>query len=218
MGGGAKKAFGAGGRFWRSVNKVVDPLNIMDPMGVLPTSMIAGKKPFQWDRNFGRLQWNLGGQDGSPSNMSSQYDPAMMMYFIQMQNQQAQQAEQARKAQEEALTQAQQQTALSTAKQGETAAQQSLFGAGAMVQAKDIEAQEQQQKESAAAGTSAIGQGYDITKARQEQIANLTSQGITPGSLPFYGYDSANTGVGGTGRPVNVFNLPKTTGITFGGQ
>ena len=209
------------GRVYRPIRTIIDPLNIMDPFRILPGSS-AGltNKPFSFDPNFGGPLRKLfaGGGGGSASEMSSQYDPAMMMYFSQIQAQQAQQAEQARKAQEEALAQAQQQTALSTAKQGETAAQQSLLGAGAMVQAKDIAAQEQQQKESAAAGTSAIGPGYDITKARQEQIANLTSQGITPGSLPFYGYDSANTGVGGTGRPVNVFNLPKTTGITFGGQ
>jgi hypothetical protein len=67
MGGSLKKSFEAGGKFWKSVNKVVDPLNIMDPMGVLPTSMIAGKKPFQFDKNFGKLQWNLGGGGGSTS-------------------------------------------------------------------------------------------------------------------------------------------------------
>jgi len=69
MGGSIKKGFGGGGKFWRSVNKVVDPLNIMDPMGVLPTSMITGKKPFQFDRSFGKLQWKFGGGGSTPYSM-----------------------------------------------------------------------------------------------------------------------------------------------------
>lgn len=37
----------------RAVSKVIDPLNIMDPMGVLPTSAMMGKKPYQFDTTYG---------------------------------------------------------------------------------------------------------------------------------------------------------------------
>lgn len=216
MGGGAKKAFGAGGRFWRAVNKVVDPLNIMDPMGVLPTSMIAGKKPFQFDKSFGKLQWNLGGGAiGGEAASGSQYNPAMMMYMSQMQNQQAQAAE-AQRAQQEALAESQRQAGLTSAQQAQQESQQQISMQDALRQAQEAQTAQQQQEASQAAAQAQIGTGYDISRARQQQIANLAGGGLT--SLPFYGYDSANAGVGATGRPSNVFNLPKTTDIKFGGQ
>jgi hypothetical protein len=41
------------GKSMRAINKVVDPLNIMDPVGVLPTSWAAGKKPHTFDTTYG---------------------------------------------------------------------------------------------------------------------------------------------------------------------
>ena len=41
------------GKSMRAINKVVDPLNIMDPVGVLPSSWAAGKKPFTFDTKYG---------------------------------------------------------------------------------------------------------------------------------------------------------------------
>ena len=209
--GGIKKT---AGRWHRAVSKVVDPLNIMDPLGVLPSSWIAGKQPFSLDKNYGKLQWNLGGgSSGGSGTSSSQYDPAMMMYFSQMQSQQAAQAEAARKAQEDALAEARKQSASMTAQQAEQAAQQQISQDATTQKAKELEEQRQQQAAYTAAGQSAIGGGFDVNMARQEQLANLAS-GI---NLPFYN-ESANTGAGGTGRAANVFNLPKTTGIIFGGK
>lgn len=154
-----------------------------------------------------------GGGGGGSDSGGSQYDPAMMMYFSQMQSQQAAQAEVARKAQEDALTEAQKQSASMTAQQAETSAQQQISQDAATQKAKELEEQKQQQAAYTAAGQAAIGGGFDVNRARQEQLANLAS-GI---NLPFYN-ESANTGAGGTGRTANVFNLPKTTGITFGGK
>jgi hypothetical protein len=209
--GGLKKT---AGRVHRSVSKVVDPLNIMDPGGVLPSSWAAGKKPFQFDKNYGKLQWNLGGSGGGGGGTSkSQYDPAMMMYFSQMQTQQAAQAEATRKAQEEALDEAKKQSASTTSQLAEQAAQQQISQDEATRKAKELEEQKAQQNIYANAGQSAIGGNFDINKARQDQLANIAS-GI---NLPFYN-ESSNTGASGTGRPANVFNLPKTTGIKFGGQ
>lgn len=209
--GGVKKT---AGRWHRAVSKVVDPLNIMDPVGVLPSSWIAGKKPFTLDKNYGKLQWNLGGGGAVGEADQSKYDPAMMMYFSQMQTQQAAQAEAARKAQEDALAEARKQSASTTAQQAEQAAQQQISQDEATRKAKELEEQKAQQNIYAATGQSAIGGGFDINKARQEQLANIASGT----NLPFYGYESSNTGAGGTGRTANVFNLPKTTGITFGGK
>jgi hypothetical protein len=41
------------GKSMRAINKVVDPLNIMDPVGVLPSSWAAGKKPHTFDTTYG---------------------------------------------------------------------------------------------------------------------------------------------------------------------
>jgi len=41
------------GKSIRAINKVVDPLNIMDPVGVLPSSWAAGKTPFTFDKTYG---------------------------------------------------------------------------------------------------------------------------------------------------------------------
>jgi hypothetical protein len=142
----------------------------------------------------------------------------MMAYMAQMQSAQAAQAEAARKAQEEAILETQRQSALASARQGEMAAQQTLSQAGAMQQAKDIAAQQAQKQASTAAGESAIGGGFDVSKARQEQMANLAGTGAIPSAkLPFYGMGDAST-MTPTARSANVFNLPKSSGLTFGGQ
>lgn len=167
----------------------------------------------QWINKQYKSATSGGGGGGSDSG-GSQYDPAMMMYFSQMQSQQAAQAEAARKAQEDALTEAQKQSASMTAQQAETSAQQQISQEEATRKAKELEDQRTQQTGYSAAANAAIGAGYDVNRARQEQLANLAS-GI---NLPAYGYESANAGAGGTGRAANVFNLPKTTGITFGGK
>ena len=160
-----------------------------------------------------------GGGKPKPKKQESTYDP-MMAYMAQMQAQQAAQADAARKAQEEALIETQKQSALSSAQQGELGAQQTLSQAGIMQQARDISAKEAQQRNLSAIGESAVGAGFDINKAKQEQMANIAGTGSIPTSvrLPFYGMDTANTGAGATGKTANVFNLPKKTDLTFGGQ
>ena len=146
------------------------------------------------------------------------YDP-MMAYLSDMQAQQAAQAEAARQAQQQALLEAQQQSALASARQGEMAAQQSLSQAGAMQQAKDITALQAQQQSAAAAGQAAVGGGFDIAKAREEQAANLAGTGNIPtgAALPFYGMDETSKPASAI-RAANLFNLPKTSDLRFGGQ
>jgi hypothetical protein len=153
---------------------------------------------------------------GGGGGKGSDYDP-MMAFMSQMQSDQAAQAEAARQAQQQALIKAQEQSAMASARQGEMAAQQSLSQAGAVQQAKDISALQAQQQAAAAAGTSAIGGGYDIGKAQQEQAANLAGMGAIPtgAALPFYGMGDTQTIP--AARSANIFNLPKTTDIKFGG-
>lgn len=165
----------------------------------------------------------MGGGGGKSKPEKQESAPApdpMIKYLAKMQKDQAAQAEAARKAQEEAIIESQRQSALASARQGEMAAQQMLSQAGAMQQAKDIAAQQAQQQASTTAGASAIGGGFDIGKAQQEQAANLAGIGSIPtgARLPFYGMTTENAGVGATGKSANIFNLPKSTGLTFGGQ
>lgn len=155
-------------------------------------------------------------KSGGGGGGGTKYDP-MMAFMSQMQSNQAAQAEAARQAQQEALLESQRQSALSSARQGEIGAQQTISQAGAMQQAKDIAALQAQQQAATAAGTSAIGGAYDIGKAQQEQTANLAGIGAIPtgAALPFYGMGETQTTP--VTRSANIFNLPKTTDIKFGG-
>ena len=138
----------------------------------------------------------------------------------QMQKQQDAQAALAMESQRQALLDAQRQSASSSALQGQMAAQQMLSQAGAMQQAKDIAALQAQQQASSAAGQAAIGGGYDIAKAQQEQAANLAGTGTIPtgATLPFYGMSDTATATPSAIRSANLFNLPKTSDLKFGGQ
>lgn len=198
----------------KTTRKVIDPLNIMDPLGVLPGPK-GGK--------FGTPSWKSSdSKNKRGGGGGGKIDPTtamMIQYMSQMQAQQAAQAEAARQAQQQALLEAQQQSAAAQAKQGEMGAQQFLSQAGGMQQAKDIAALQAQQAAQQAAGASAVGGGYDISKAQQEQAANLAGIGTMPtgAKLPFYGMGDTTTGEVTT-KYANVFNLPKTGGLTFGGQ
>lgn len=149
---------------------------------------------------------------------SQSYDP-MMQYMSQMQSQQAEQAAAARAAQEAAFIESQKQSAASAAQQGELGASQLLAQAGAMQKARDISASEAQKGAISSAGSAAIGGGFDISKARGEQAANLAGAGNIPStaSLPYYGMDYGTPEASKGIRTANTFNLPRTQGITFGG-
>jgi hypothetical protein len=144
----------------------------------------------------------------------------MMQYMSQMQAQQASQAEAARQAQEAAFIESQKQAAASAAQQGELGSQQVLEQTGAMQQARDITAKEAQQRAYGAIGQSAVGEGFDINQAKQQQLSNIAGTGNIPytssAKLPFYGYNQ-NQDSGATGKYANIFSMPKTKGLTLGG-
>lgn len=170
----------------------------------------------------------MGGGGGSkPKKQQAPGPDPMMALLAQMQSQQAAQAKSVSDAQKQALLESQRQSAIQAAQQGQSGAQEGEMGARQMLsqasimqKAKDIAALQSQQQAAAAAGASAIGGGFDISKAREEQAANLAGTGSIPVTtrLPFYGMtDTANSGAGATGRYANIFNLPKASGIQFGG-
>ena len=164
----------------------------------------------------------MGGRRSKPKSSQEQSKAAsdpMMVYMAQMQAQQAAQAAAALKAQKEALIETQKQSALASAQQGELGAQQTLSQAGIMQQARDISAKEAQQRLSNAVGESAVGAGFDVNQVKQQQMANISGIGAIPqtAKLPFYGMNAIDDSYK-SGNSANTFNLPKNSGITFGGQ
>jgi hypothetical protein len=158
----------------------------------------------------------------SDSGGGSKSEPQDQMnkYMSKMQADQAKQFAAAREAQKQAFIDSQKQSATLAEQQGELAAQQMLQQAGAMQQARDISAKEAQQKAYGAMGQSAVGELFDINQAKQQQLANIAGTGNIPStstsSLPFYGYNQ-NQDSGATGKYANIFSMPKTKGLTFGG-
>lgn len=159
-----------------------------------------------------------GGRKPKQKKQESTVDP-MLEYLKQMSKQQTVVVKDVDTAQKEALLESQRQSALASAQQGELGARQTLSQAGIMQQARDLASQQKQQQAYGAMGESAVGAGFDINQAKQQQMANIGGTGAMPSSakLPFYGYDQ-NQDSGATGKYANIFNLPKTQGITFGGQ
>ena len=159
----------------------------------------------------------------SPKSKRKPSGPAadpMMEYMSQMLAQQAAQAEEARKAQKQAFLESQKQSAGVAAQQGEMVAKQMLSQTGAMQQARDISAKEQQQKAYKTMGESAIGEGFDINQARQEQLANLSGKGSIPATsnIPFYGMNTGKTEQPASvpKKSTNLFALPEYQTIKFG--
>lgn len=62
--GGLQKSLG---KVYQPIRKVIDPLNIMDPLNILPgASLGGGRKPFSFDKNYGGvLNKMLSGGGGS---------------------------------------------------------------------------------------------------------------------------------------------------------
>ena len=80
------------------------------------------------------------------------------------------------------------------------------------VKAAAPEKAEQERQAAMAAGAQATGAGaYNINAARQKALVDL---GAMAGSLPA---TEANRGTGGTQQSSNIFALPSTTGLQFGG-
>ena len=161
-----------------------------------------------------------GGGKSKPKKQESTVDP-MLEYLKQMSKQQKVVVKDVDAAQKEALLESQRQSALASAQQSELGAQQTLSQARIMQQARDISAKEQQQKAYKTMGESAIGEGFDINQARQEQLANLSGKGSIPATsnIPFYGINTKKNEQPASvpQKSTNLFALPEYQTIKFGG-
>jgi hypothetical protein len=186
------------------------PYKFLNPVGYYGRQAIFGTK----------TKSKKGGGDGG-----TPVDPTME-FLSQMQAQQAAQAAAAQKAQEEALKQSQITAGTQRQQQAEQAARQELATIGSMQSIRDANALLASQQAQATAGQQATGGGFDFNKSREEALANL---GAAAGMLPST-YSNApttsvnpalaglvNQGAGAAAKKANMFSLPSSSDLKFGG-
>lgn len=166
---------------------------------------------------------------------------AMMMALLESQAQQAaasqraaeEAAKRAAEEQKQAAIRSEDTAAAQRVTQSQTAASEALARMNTEQQLSDEAAKKKLEDEYAAAGMAATGGGYDYNKARQEALGNL---GSASPYLSATAYNLAaspsmmnpalttagtiNEGFGGTKNKTNqnVFTLPNTQGLSFGGS
>ena len=177
----------------------------------------------QFDKGGAKKKAGGGGGAGGAKKVKS--DP-MMDYLSQMQSQQDAQIAQAAEAQRQALLQSQMAAGAQAEQMGESAAQQQLATMGSMQSIRDANALLAAQQAQATAGQQATGGGFDFNKSREEALANL---GAAAGMLPST-YSNApttsvnpaltglvNQGAGAASKKANMFSLPSSSDLKFGG-
>jgi hypothetical protein len=164
-------------------------------------------------------------KDKKRNNSGTPVDPTME-FLSQMQAQQAAQAAAAKKAQEEALKQSQMTVGTQRQQQAEQAARQELATMGSMQSIRDANALLASQQAQATAGQQATGGGFDFNKSREEALANL---GAASGMLPTTAVNApttsvnpalaglVNQGAGAAAKKANMFSLPSSSDLKFGG-
>lgn len=168
----------------------------------------------------------FGGGGGSRSAPPPPPDNSMAIMAMMMQAQQqmaAEAAARAEKAQREAAIRAEDVAAENRVAQGERGASQALS------RLEDIQGLEDQAKADEAkqlaesTGLAATGGGYDVNAAREEAMKNLGMSSSALPQTPFNlaastkTYNPAATTAGQEKRQ-NLFQLPDTTGLIFGGS
>ena len=185
------------------------PYKFLNPVGYYGRQALFGTK----------TKSKSGGGGGTPS------DPTLD-FLAQMQAQQAAQAAAAEKAQQEALKQSQMTVGTQRQQQAEQAARQELATAGSMQSIRDANALLAAQQAQATAGQQATGGGFDFNKSREEALANLgAAAGILPttaANIPATTVNPAlanlvNQGAGAAAKKANVFSLPYSSDLKFGG-
>jgi hypothetical protein len=112
----------------------------------------------------------------------------------------------------QAAIEAQNTSAQELRRQGEQKALDALSATSSAQQIADQAKKEKELQASMTAGTQATGAGaYNINASQQKSLVDL---GAMAGTLPT---TVANKGVGGTSQTSNIFQLPNTTGLQFGG-
>lgn len=140
-------------------------------------------------------------------------DMTPLLKQIELQREQMAQAQKAAdEANRRSLIQSQDTAAQQGMTQANVAAQQALGRQQAYQQAMDSASQAAARSAAGTAGAAQTGGPIDVTGAAATKLAML---GTTSGQLPA----TATTPTTPTARPTttNLFNLPNTSGLTFGG-
>ena len=183
----------------------------------------------------------LFGGGGVTYKMPADNSGAMMMQLLKMQMEQAsasqkaaeEAAKRAAEEQKQAAIRAEDTAAAQRATQSQTAASEMLSRLNTQQQLTDDAQRKKLEDQYAAEGMAATGGGYDYNKARQEALGNL---GAASPYLSATAYNLAaspyttnpamttagtiNDGTTGADTRINknVFSLPNTQGLTFGGS
>jgi hypothetical protein len=160
----------------------------------------------------------MGGSRSQPKQEKSEPQPPIidpMIAFLAAQKQQqakadAAKAELEKKKQIETQNEQARQSGMQAQQQGETAARSALSGMNVGQQAQDQATMAAQQKTSAPIGGATPSPVADAGQYRQ---ASLGTMGGQQGATAM----AANAGVGGGQQRNNQFQVPATTGLTFGG-
>jgi len=213
---------------------IIDPMNIMDPAGVLPGP--KGGKFGTYSGAFGKIK-GLSPEDKSKTGSSGvtnqnpfkqkdkkdKKDP-MLAFLADMQKQQNAQAAAAAEAQRQALIQSQIVSGQQSQLQGEQSAKQDLATANSMQAIRDANALLASQQAQATAGQQATGGGFDVNASQQEALANIgAAQSMLPTTpanvmAPATPVNPVLSGFAGqNAKKSNIFSLPKSSDLKFGG-
>jgi len=171
------------------------------------------------------FEGNKGKKKGGGDAGKVKSDP-MMDYLSKMQAQQDAQIAQAAEAQRQALLQSQLAAGAQAEQMGESAAQQQLATMGSMQSIRDANALLAAQQAQATAGQQATGGGFDFNKSREEALANLGAAGgmlpTTAVNAPATSVNPAlaglvNQGARTAAKKANMFSLPSSSDLKFGG-
>jgi hypothetical protein len=177
----------------------------------------------QFDKGKDKKKTSSGG--GGKDKDGRGGDP-MMEYLKRMQKEQNAQIAQAAEAQRQALLQSQMAAGSQAEQMGESAAQQQLATMGSMQSIRDANALLAAQQAQATAGQQATGGGFDFNKSREEALANLgAAAGMLPSTYsnaPMTSVNPAlsglvNQGAGAASKKSNMFSLPSSSDLKFGG-
>jgi len=165
---------------------------------------------------------------GSPKMPAPPPDNSMAIMQMMMQHQQQmanEAAARAEKAQRDAAIRAEDTAAEQRVLQGAGGAQQALSRMESMQGLEDTAKLDQQRQQDLGTGLAATGGGYDVNKAREEAMMNL---GMASSALPQTPYNLAastrlynpamTTAGQQTEQRQNLFTLPDTSGLIFGGS
>ncbi len=183
----------------------------------------------------------LFGGGGVTYKMPADNSGAMMMQLLKMQMEQASASQKAAEEASKRAAEEQKQSAIRAedvaaaqrSTQSQTAASEALSRLNTQQQLTDEAAKKKLDDQYAAEGMAATGGGFDYNKSRQEALGNLgaaspflSSTAANLAASPFSmnpamtTVGNINDGATGTDTRINrnVFSLPNTQGLTFGGS